>query len=391
MADNRQQKVNTAILPVHSMNYPYANINMPTQLAVLFADAFAAFYPEEGAVPSPMAMATATISLLNNVLDPIDVMGHGLMESALKQAGIALTIRTVQTPEDVREVAHHPRVARFFDMFPGHNLELFQHHIDQPLILMGVILLAMGKQVNAESHIGWITNRIRSFRGSLGIIDEYCVWTQDQYPSQMALSALNAFMSASFELRRSVFNCCLAACRSPDRHAAVFRTVVQLLQGIEMNHILMVSSYIFNKYPELLRIRVLRDNLNSVNAAMTYLTTVPEDSVLYVKLLRPREETAILNRNNFSLLASAAYAVAQVEVASIKYYRGGNQEGIGATLTNVIRQYLSFRLENAFMSIAESPYAYLSQTEKEAMMKYHADTHKVIKGIPQVHPVLSLQ
>jgi hypothetical protein len=236
-----------------------------------------------------------------------------------------------------------------------------------------------------------MNNGVRSFRGALGIIDEYGVWTQAQYPLQMALSAINAFMSASFEFRTRIFHCCLAACRSPSRNAAVFRTVVQLLQGIEMNHILMISTYIFNNYQELLRFRILRDNLKAVNAAMTYLTTVPEDSMLYVKLLRPWEETAVLNRNNNSLLCGAAYAVAQVEISSIKYYRGGNQEGIGATLANIIRQYLSFRLQNAFMSISESPYPYLSTSEKEAMVKYHqADQGQQVDITPVVGTQISM-
>jgi hypothetical protein len=56
--------------------------------------------------------------------------------------------------------------------------------------MMGIILLTNGKQVNAESHIGWMNNRVSSFRGALGIIDEYCVWTQAQYPLQMAVSAV---------------------------------------------------------------------------------------------------------------------------------------------------------------------------------------------------------
>lgn len=253
---NNAYSLTPLVLPVHTINYPSPAINMPSQRAVLFADAFSAFYPEEGIVPSPMAMATSMISLLNNVLDPMDVMGHRLMDSALKQAGIAPVICNIQTVDEIREIAGSPKVLHFFDMFPGHNLQLFQHHVDQPLILMGVILLAIGKQVNAEGHVGWI-------------LDEYCVWTQAQYPPQIALAAINAYMSASFELQKRIICCCLAACRSPDRTAVVFRTVVQLMQGIEMNHILMVSTYIFNKYPELLRIRVLRDNLNSVNAAMT--------------------------------------------------------------------------------------------------------------------------
>jgi hypothetical protein len=59
-------------------------------------------------------------------------------------------------------------------------------------------------------------------------------------------------------------------------------------------------------------------------------------------------------------LSNAAFAVAQVEVASMKHYRGSNQESVGVTMANIILQYLSFRPQNALMSISESPYAYLS-------------------------------
>jgi hypothetical protein len=61
-----------------------------------------------------------------------------------------------------------------------------------------------------------------------------------------------------------------------------------------------------------------------------------------LKFYNPEKKSAVLNRNNFSLLRSAAFAVAQVEVASMKYYRGGNQEIIGVTMAIIILQYLSF-------------------------------------------------
>jgi hypothetical protein len=68
----------------------------------------------------------------------------------------------------------------------------------------------------------------------------------------------------------------------------------------------------------------------------------------------------------------------------MKYYCGGNQEGIGSTLANIIRQYLSFRLENAHLSISESPYAYLSNNEKEAMVRYYqvSQTQQQISSLP---------
>jgi hypothetical protein len=64
-------------------------------------------------------------------------------------------------------------------------------------------------------------------------------------------------------------------------------------------------------YPELLRIRVIRDNMGAYNEATEYLRTKPEDGCLHVNLRYIKQETSMLNRNNFRLLASAATIVAQ--------------------------------------------------------------------------------
>jgi hypothetical protein len=45
---------------------------------------------------------------------------------------------------------------------------------------------------------------------------------------------------------------------------------------------------------------------------------------------------------------------------------------------------VSITLQNAFMSISESPYAYLSTSEKEAMVKYHQADHGQQVGITPV-------
>jgi hypothetical protein len=98
-----------------------------------------------------------------------------------------------------------------------------------------------------------------------------------------------------------------------ERSANTFKDVVNLMQGSEMNHIRLIDYYIFNKYPELLRIRLLKDDMDSFNKATEYLRTKTEDECLYVKILFPKQETSILNRNNFRLLATAATIVAQFE------------------------------------------------------------------------------
>jgi hypothetical protein len=64
----------------------------------------------------------------------------------------------------------------------------------------------------------------------------------------------------------------------------------------------------FNKYPELLRIRLLRDNMATYNAAMEFLFTIPAGERMYIKCLYPKDQTAVLTftRRGFELLVARA-------------------------------------------------------------------------------------
>jgi hypothetical protein len=102
-----------------------------------------------------------------------------------------------------------------------------------------------------------------------------------------------------------MFHVCLRAAASMKHITSqIFSTVIRLLRGVEMNHILLIDYYLFNKYPEILRIRAVRDNMAKYNQALTYFWSVPEDERLYVKIMQPRTYTNVLNRNNFVMLAS---------------------------------------------------------------------------------------
>jgi hypothetical protein len=149
----------------------------------------------------------------------------------------------------------------------------------------------------------------------------------------------------------------------------MFRDVVLLLQGAEMNHIILIDTYIFNKYPELLRIRLLRDNMLTYNAAMEFLFRVPAGERMYVKFLYPKDKTAILNRNNFSLLAAAAVMVARYENPSFRFYRGGSEGTLGSSIRSVIMNYLSFRVNMAPIAMPYSSYAYMSVEEQRKLQE----------------------
>jgi hypothetical protein len=121
-------------------------------------------------------------------------------------------------------------------------------------------------------------------------------------------------MSAAFNLRRHYFQVCISAVKHTSRLGAIFREIVMFLQGVEMGHILMIDRYIFGKYSEFIRMGLLE-------------IVRPRR-----KLLFSRDERAALNRNNFSLLATAAVPAAQTGTPSMQFHRGGNTSGTSGAL-----------------------------------------------------------
>jgi hypothetical protein len=54
---------------------------------------------------------------------------------------------------------------------------------------------------------------------------------------------------------------------------------------------LMIDSYIFGKYPVLLRIKALRDNMESMNNEWGYLTAIDPGARYFAKILHNKDET----------------------------------------------------------------------------------------------------
>jgi hypothetical protein len=195
---------------------------------------------------------------------------------------------------------------------------LFIHERRQQLGLLGLILLFIGKTVTTAGYQGWVNNRLRTFRGVLGIIEGTFIWTDGTSPAKAVLATLSTFMSANQPLRVRLFDVCLRASLSQKSVTTqILSTVVRLLRGVEMNQILVIDYYFFNKYPEILRIRSVRDNMVKYIQALSYLSSIPEDERLYVKIMKPRVDTAVLNRNNI-MLSAAAYSAAKFEIPSMK-------------------------------------------------------------------------
>jgi hypothetical protein len=348
-----------------------------SEYAILIAWSLRDYYTSLELPISAADLVAGMISYLNCLLPPTLVEGGGVLTNALSYAGLSPAwrvankgnLRTFQTPESLN-------ILKLFS--PGAR-QLFIHDRRQQLGLLGLILLLIGKTVTTAGYQGWVNNRLRTFRGVLGIIEGTFIWTDGTSPAQAVLATLSTFMSANQPLRIQLFDVCLRASLSQKSITTqILGTVVHLLRGVEMNHILLIDCYLFTKCPEILRIRSVRDNMVKYNQALSYLSSIPEDERLYVKIMKPRADTAVLNRNNFIMLSAAAYSAAKYEIPSMKNYQGGQDTAAGGHIDKIVTSYLTYRCNTAMVSMGRSPFAYMSVHERQLL---EAESSRIARGL----------
>jgi hypothetical protein len=93
---------------------------------------------------SPFALTGAIASMLTNLIPPWLVDQDGTLNAAFRSAGMELTVNTYNTREEVIALLNDPDVQKCLVMFPGRNLDLYKHHRDQQIQLMGGLRIATG-------------------------------------------------------------------------------------------------------------------------------------------------------------------------------------------------------------------------------------------------------
>jgi hypothetical protein len=86
------------------------------------------------------------------------------------------------------------------------------------------------------------------------------VWSEEEVELMLRLeielqNERNIAQKMCQPIRARLFHICLRAAASKvSAVSQIFSTVLRLLRGVEMNHILLKDYYLFTKYPEILRI-----------------------------------------------------------------------------------------------------------------------------------------
>ena len=317
--------------------------------AAFMAFNYESFIVEQGEpTPRKEALAASMLGLLFNTIDYTRIiMDNNELVGFCINAGFRPIFRIISREEEIMFIATHRITQKFLGRF-GAGTQVYLHNRDQHLVMLGPILLTIGKNIQVSGYNGWITRRVRAFMGTLGLENYNIIWTESTYPTIEAMNTIGSFLSASFHLRREIFRICWAVASLQGRLANIFKDVISLLKGTSMTHIILIDEYLYSRYRELLSIRLLADNHKGMLAAWQFLASLQPHEVYYAKILFDKEQTACLNRNNFPLHTAAAVAAAKFETPSMINYRGTEGQIQSSTLLGtIVENYLKIRLRGA--------------------------------------------
>jgi hypothetical protein len=185
---NRVLSLKTIKHPIHRCYDPLDAVREPPVLGTVMANAYGRFITLPYRQPSTYDLACAVITLLNCIIPSDMVNAEGRLVAACLNAGFRL--RYTRLENDAAVVANlDDEGTRFLATFSGEaRRNLYLHHRDQQILMMGTVLLTLTKQVTPEGYDGWMANRVRAFSGTLGLPPDYNCWTTEQYPRQHSIA-----------------------------------------------------------------------------------------------------------------------------------------------------------------------------------------------------------
>jgi hypothetical protein len=357
---------------------------------------YAKFLLDIGQEESDKYTLTASmLGLLFNIIDYTRILSkNNELEFNCNSAGFRVGYQIISTDRDILAIVGDPSTQMFLAKL-GDGMNNFLNDRTQQLIMFGPIALMLGQSVPPEGYTAWLSRRIRAFMGTFRLTLDDLIWTDPTYPALVSMNRLGNFLSACYTLRKEIFEICWALSGDHNRYYTnLFKEIVGLLKATGMTHIVLIDEYLYNRYKELLSIRMLADNNKGMNAAWKYLANFEEYEMYYCKILQPNESTACLNRNNFPLHIAAAVAAAKYETPSIPYYRGSNVSNKAVTLVNkIVQTYMESRSSLAGISMINATAMFGSSYEvaeyrRMALRRLRETEEERGRCVPAVAPAI---
>lgn len=314
---------------------------------------------------TPKKIARGTLGLLCMLADPENIAANMEMNRALEEAGIDITYYS-QGENDVKRLSSHHYNQMKSELKDAGKWEDVTTSMNGPLIMIGVILLTIVKQITPDNAQDWISNRIRTFSGVVGDMSWRDEWSNDLFPSQRYLAMNQSFMSANHNFRRAIF-LVLNSISSKERSTLIVkvcREIIQMIRGAEMHHLILIDTYLIRRYPELKALHALRDLQGHFDKVLERLKQEHKEDALFIRLLYDKDLTAELTRKNFKIAAIVATACARFETPSFENFFMDKTES-AADIADWVTNYLETRRKLTLFAIADSVEIQMGEHERK--------------------------
>lgn len=339
------------------------------ELSVALAFCLSRFYNEEGQQDiNPGKLGSMAVGILAHFANFSTLAPWGIMKGVFSEAGLSLVF-TRATPQDFANLSVTDRQFRdFLEMF-GDDLDYYLTSTPLMVIISSIILVASAKNITPQGYNNWLKNRIRGFCGTVGWEQLNNYLSAALCPSLAVMSAYNSFCSANFKVRRQLFLTIFSLANNVYKNSIVLccTEVINLMRGTEMQHIIMIDRMLYEKYNELLHLNCMKGLSNVMGAAVAYLNTLAPEEVMFARLLKDKDESALLNRNLFDFYSTVATAAAQYENSSFdNYYISDTPSHQRIALA--VKRYLMQRDKLLGVSAIERKEANATETEKNVVV-----------------------
>ncbi|QMP82288.1 hypothetical protein [Strepsipteran arli-related virus OKIAV104] len=180
-------------------------------------------------------------------------------------------------------------------------------------VYLGIVCIGIAKNLTVKNLDKWYAARVRGIAASLGAPNVVDILGAGLAPSLTSMNNFYQFVTSTPTLRREIFYVMQRFSTMDSSFGAMFRSVLLLLKGAEMSHIMMIDRYLVRKYTELWKLSELAGEWIPLLKIYEYLGSLEKEEVQYAKIIHSQEETSVMNRRNVQLAASVAHVCAKYE------------------------------------------------------------------------------
>ncbi|XP_015905897.2 uncharacterized protein [Parasteatoda tepidariorum] len=170
----------------------------------------------------------------------------------------------------------------------------------------GLCLCLMCKKLTKYNHFGWVRQKWKSFLGTVGLDHQFseCGPSYHLMPGLNTCSKLYTFFKQHREFRRRLYLGIMKLSWESGLWGNMCRAVLRFAKGLEINHIVLINTYILQDHPELTHVEELKSEFRKLQTAFRVFRkeTIPEEQWPYIQIMN-KVPSDIWSKKKFPILS----------------------------------------------------------------------------------------